>query len=161
MAEWVPDDQSLFCTLELGHAGDHAWQSGWMEAPHETEHRDERENLLRDGGNLLGLHLRTRVARPEPSERAAALPAMPPQPIRKKEKEGGHVIRRFFLRALTLAAIPPPGEAKRRNLDALINNYNRLFESVVNVGENTVCYERETWNSIREAFARIVEASDD
>ena len=33
MAAWVPDAQSLFCTLPKGHDGLHAWQSDWTEVP--------------------------------------------------------------------------------------------------------------------------------
>ena len=66
-----------------------------------------------------------------------------------------NMMRRFFLRALYLAV---PAAAKKAHLDKLIADYNRRFESVVNVGENTVCYDRETWNGIREAFSKIIRA---
>ena len=70
------------------------------------------------------------------------------------------MIRRIFLRALALAALPAPGAASRKNLDALVADYNRRFESVSNVGENAVCYDRETWNGIREAFSKIIAACE-
>lgn len=65
------------------------------------------------------------------------------------------MMRRFFLRALYLAV---PAVQKRAYLDELISDYKRRFESVSNISETTVCYDREVWDGIREAFRKIVAA---
>jgi hypothetical protein len=49
-----------------------------------------------------------------------------------------------------------PFTDKGPNLDELIADYQRRFESVTNVGGDTVCYDRETWDGVRAAFSRIV-----
>ena len=68
------------------------------------------------------------------------------------------MIRRIFLKLFAFASLPFPGDARRKNLDALIADYNRRFEAVYNISENVVCYERDTWNGVREAFTKIIEA---
>ena len=47
---------------------------------------------------------------------------------------------------------------KDKELDPLVAHYNELFESITNVGEDTVCYDREVWDGIREAFTKIIAA---
>lgn len=42
-------------------------------------------------------------------------------------------------------------------LDALIADYERLFESTNEVG-GAVCYDHDTWDAIREAFTKIIAA---
>ena len=61
-------------------------------------------------------------------------------------------LRRSFI--ASLFAAPLFGKSKV-NLDKLVNNYQRVFESVTYVGD-TVIYERKTWDAVREAFTEIV-----
>jgi hypothetical protein len=68
------------------------------------------------------------------------------------------MIRRVFLSFLFALALP---RKKRQNLDRLIFEYERLFNSGEFIG-NQVLYNRELWDSVSEAFTRIVqECTDD